>query len=862
MVKLRMPWAELERRPGDVPLKDERILRLPLFAGLRRKLNLDRFPGAVVLRTFRVGETIFRQGEAAWTAFYVLPSEEVLTLRQEQLARGEGNRLRLCAEMGRLRRRLGGGGLSGGPDWRIVGTVGVSGPPGVVNREALVVRRSVLLNGRRPPCHASQLYEGDLVGETSCMYRTPRPATVTVTRDCWVLEVLRNIVEQMYKEPAFRAYADDLHRRRAAGEWRRFSLFADLTDEQYEAVCGDLELVRAEPGTVICDEHERGNALYVVRSGLVRVQRNVSALLAENTVLSWRSVWASLRAKGRSRAQARLLWLLREWSPGRALGKADVDLRVPAIRAAFLAACNRLLTLSTLFDRRAFQPLLDGPLRSLLGDALHRRNELRKRGQNLPDRELRRCNRLLLEALLPGAFRPLVEQDGLETVLGHRAGGEWFGERALLSGEPHEATCTACGHPGDVGMVELVRIPAPAFARLLRLAPAVRQRVRRQDELRRKETSARMRSPLWKDVGPVQAWQAFEEHGLIQGQQLMLIDLNRCTRCDECVRACRDSHADGLSRLALDGPRLGQYLVPTTCRSCLDPVCLVGCPVGSIHTGAGGQIVIEDWCIGCGLCAESCPYGSIQMRDVGVLSEESSAWRFLLARNVNGEEWTRRDFRDTSWLGGESPFRHDRDLREQLAEAAPAALGEESPIVLFRCAFTLVPSVDSASFRLEATSEARAFALWVNGVRAQDRAPSRQGRREYTLLREGAGPRLVAGTNVLAVSLRLPGRVPRGEVLLSLRIDEVRRPRIPAGVEPGRSGQPSRTYSGAARLAAPTGFEPGPTEEVAEKRVTHRAAVCDLCSGLAGGEPACVRVCAHEAAFRVDARREFPGAPW
>jgi Fe-S-cluster-containing hydrogenase component 2 len=73
------------------------------------------------------------------------------------------------------------------------------------------------------------------------------------------------------------------------------------------------------------------------------------------------------------------------------------------------------------------------------------------------------------------------------------------------------------------------------------------------------------------------------------------------------------AHDDGRTRLYLDGPRFENFLVPISCRSCLDPVCMIGCPVGSINRGERGEIVIENWCIGCGMCADQCPYGSILM---------------------------------------------------------------------------------------------------------------------------------------------------------------------------------------------------------------------------------------------------------
>ena len=62
-----------------------------------------------------------------------------------------------------------------------------------------------------------------------------------------------------------------------------------------------------------------------------------------------------------------------------------------------------------------------------------------------------------------------------------------------------------------------------------------------------------------------------------------------------------------------EGLRYDKFLVASSCRSCLDPYCMVGCPVDSIHRKNSREIIIEDWCIGCGKCAENCPYGNINM---------------------------------------------------------------------------------------------------------------------------------------------------------------------------------------------------------------------------------------------------------
>jgi Fe-S-cluster-containing dehydrogenase component/CRP-like cAMP-binding protein len=104
---------------------------------------------------------------------------------------------------------------------------------------------------------------------------------------------------------------------------------------------------------------------------------------------------------------------------------------------------------------------------------------------------------------------------------------------------------------------------------------------------------------------------------LINGTQAMLIDLDRCVRCDDCVKACASTHG-GNPRFVRHGPIFDHWMVANACMHCRDPVCMIGCPTGAIHRHeAAGVIVInDDTCIGCGTCANSCPYNNIRMVEI------------------------------------------------------------------------------------------------------------------------------------------------------------------------------------------------------------------------------------------------------
>ena len=120
------------------------------------------------------------------------------------------------------------------------------------------------------------------------------------------------------------------------------------------------------------------------------------------------------------------------------------------------------------------------------------------------------------------------------------------------------------------------------------------------------------------------------DEGVIQGHHVLVINTAICVNCDNCVDACERRH--GYSRLDRSGLQLGELMFPTACRHCEDPKCLL-CSVSGIVREPDGEIrIVPDNCIGCGACAERCPYGNINMHDrdaktVGPISRLLSLFR-------------------------------------------------------------------------------------------------------------------------------------------------------------------------------------------------------------------------------------------
>lgn len=103
------------------------------------------------------------------------------------------------------------------------------------------------------------------------------------------------------------------------------------------------------------------------------------------------------------------------------------------------------------------------------------------------------------------------------------------------------------------------------------------------------------------------------------GQQYAFeVDLDRCSGCKACVTACHtlnglDEHETWRDVGTLVGGTASNPLlqhVTTACHHCLEPACMIGCPVDAYVKDPVTGIVkhLDDQCIGCQYCTLACPY--------------------------------------------------------------------------------------------------------------------------------------------------------------------------------------------------------------------------------------------------------------
>ncbi|NOZ23457.1 MAG: cyclic nucleotide-binding domain-containing protein [Planctomycetes bacterium] len=381
---------------------------------------------------------------------------------------------------------------------------------------------------------------------------------------------------------------------------KEIPLFADLSDAALRSLAEKVQLIEAAPGGVICRQGEYDTSLYVILSGL---------------------------AEATARTDANAKVELATYGPGTFFGRTDV--RSDAPNAYTVTARERAVLLSIPGER--FTALVEesAELGAMLAYTHRRRavryglrlvpffsrfserglDELGRRGKV---REYGRGEVIFkqgeegdsLHLVLSGIVKVVIE-GGEEKILAYLKRGACFGEMALVKNEKRMASVVA------VNPTQTLQIMKDAFEGFLAAHSDIAAKIRRTIAEREAENIE-----LEKD--PERAERLKFMEGLIDSSEVLIIDLNRCIRCDNCVEACRVVR--GSARLRREGERFADYVIATACRQCRDPACML-CPRGAISRDKHGEIHFGENCVGCGFCAKKCPFGNISIVEVGAEEE-------------------------------------------------------------------------------------------------------------------------------------------------------------------------------------------------------------------------------------------------
>jgi Fe-S-cluster-containing hydrogenase component 2/CRP-like cAMP-binding protein len=315
-----------------------------------------------------------------------------------------------------------------------------------------------------------------------------------------------------------------------------------------------------------------------------------------------------------------------------------------------------------------FQGVADADIRMLINQTQIKQYERDERlfAETQRGRPARETLHVLLEGFVKVARH--FEQSEQERIIAYRQGGDYFAGGLDLLGDGKAVTVTA------ITRTRVAEVPRNGLLALFQSYPEINQRfaLRLRDYLestasahsqifeplqypktdRKKETSgaisqlAAQQNSLYQEKSNMSSGFVLSQYlpttrpadevvrkglhalvsdGVVEGTEVLVIDLDKCIHCNECEEACERRH--GHSRMNRKGMVIGNISITTTCRQCQDPVCML-CSRAGIARQPNGEVYITESCIGCGICAERCPYGAISIVDANEPSEETApSWQ-------------------------------------------------------------------------------------------------------------------------------------------------------------------------------------------------------------------------------------------
>jgi CRP-like cAMP-binding protein/Fe-S-cluster-containing hydrogenase component 2 len=286
---------------------------------------------------------------------------------------------------------------------------------------------------------------------------------------------------------------------------------------------------------------------------------------------------------------------------------------VPSLRT-FFSMLDDTRSIESILKRMAlFSGVADVAIRAIAAQAQVRHYDRDERlfsedGRGQPVRE---TLHIILEGFVKVARRTLAgtgRDRSDERIIAYRQHGDYFAGGLDMLGDRRAVTVTA------ITRTRVAEIPRQALVSFFAHYPEVGQRF--QVRLREYHESALVTGALGQPVedeetlAGLDGLHALVGDGVVEGTEVLVIDLDKCIHCSECEEACARRH--GHSRMNRKGMVVGNISIATACRQCQDPVCML-CSRAGIARMPGGEVYITESCIGCGICAERCPYDNISI---------------------------------------------------------------------------------------------------------------------------------------------------------------------------------------------------------------------------------------------------------
>lgn len=415
---------------------------------------------------------------------------------------------------------------------------------------------------------------------------------------------------------------------------------AQLVPENYLLhMVATSKILTLMPGAALIHEGEFGREIYFILEGRFELfstgpggEDLPMAILRRGEYMGERGMLTGQQRNATARAQTAAVVLEVQEQVMQRLMEI-----VPAVRR-FFEQLNNARSIEAILKRMAlFQGIPATDIRKIAEQtevkAYDRDERLFSEGGGSARGPARESLHILLEGFVKVARRTTqgTGRDKTdERIIAYRQGGDYFAGGLDLLGDGKAVTVTA------ITRTRVAEVPRSVLLGIFTRYPEVNQRFTLRLQQYRDAAAAAQTGffdPLvhthteavnsLSDAEARAGLRSLVGGGVIEGTEVLVIDLDKCIHCNECEEACARRH--GHSRMNRKGMIVGNISIATACRQCQDPVCML-CSRAGIARLPSGEVYITESCIGCGICAERCPYDNISIMTLEDEVESHNTW--------------------------------------------------------------------------------------------------------------------------------------------------------------------------------------------------------------------------------------------